>query len=1311
MKRVYLFDEGSADMRDLLGGKGANLAEMTNIGLPVPPGFTITTDVCRDYLKRMRLPDGLMDEVRQKMEVVEARVGKRFGDPANPLLVSVRSGAKFSMPGMMDTILNLGLNDQTAEGMIRLTQNPRFVYDAYRRFIMMFSDVVMDIPKKHFEERFEALKRELGVKEDTQVPAEALKSLVETFKGIVCEHGKEFPQDPWQQLEMAIEAVFRSWNNERAIIYREREKIPHDLGTACNVQAMVFGNMGDDSGTGVAFTRDPSTGERKIYGEFLPNAQGEDVVAGVRTPLHLDALKDMMPDVYQQFIEIADRLERHYRDMMDLEFTIERGRLWMLQCRVGKRTGRAAVKIAVDMAQEGLIGRDEAVLRVNPSQLDQLLHPYLDEQALATGEYPLLAQGLGASPGAASGIAVFDSRRAMELGKTQPVILVRPETNPDDVGGMLASRGILTARGGMTCIAGETRVLTDKGLLSAERVFELFAEGAPLKILSFDTRTMRPVWRPIIAAGRRPAEVVRAQVSQTGRSRNNWIRITPDHKMFTVRKRQLCKVPLEEVVQNQEYLLAVDWIPPMGEARYSTAFAYVLGALLSDGYVRLTPTKGYVVFVQKPTAEKAEFIQRVRDAFQTAFGYPLSEARIRSTRAMLQERLVTGEVADYICYRREPAARLAEAIANLNCWVLQADAEALRNFLAGYIDGDGSYSSASSAVRVQIVVSERKPWLLEAIVLACLRLGILPQVSNNRSAYLIQITEGVAQILSRTHRVKAEPPTRLYSTKCFSMRALCGDIVDEVNYHGRVRQAIKRNIMFGADKIQRDILPICPSDTLREELARLIESPLRSMRVSLAPEREESIVYNFEVDATDELDKNYIVFSSQLTPILVSNSHAAVVARGFGIPCVAGCEAISVDETQHLFTVQTESGLVTVKEGDWITIDGSSGKVYQGAVPTVEPTLGGELETLLSWADQFRRLRVRANADNPHDAQKALEFGAEGIGLARTEHMFFGEQRLPIVQEMIMAKTPEARRDALARLLPFQRQDFFEIFEVMRGLPVTIRLIDPPLHEFLPDRDELIREVTRLELTAPDSPELAEKRRLLQRVEELHEANPMLGFRGVRLSILYPEIVEMQVTAILEAAAEAQRRGYDPHVEIMIPLVGHVNELKVVREHLDQVAKAVMAREGVRVDYKFGTMIEIPRAALTADEIAQYAQFFSFGTNDLTQTTFGFSRDDAEGKFLAYYVEHKILPENPFVTLDRDGVGKLIRMAFDLGRATRPDLKVGICGEHGGDPASIEFCHDVGLDYVSCSPFRVPIARLSAAQAALRQRVKVAVDK
>jgi pyruvate,orthophosphate dikinase len=889
-KRVYLFEEGRADMRDLLGGKGANLAEMTTIGLPVPPGFTITTDVCRDYMRRGRLPDELMDEVRDKLKVVEQRVGKRFGDPQNPLLVSVRSGAKFSMPGMMDTILNLGLNDQTAQGMIRLTQNPRFVYDAYRRFIMMFGDVVMDVPKKRFEERFSELKARLGVTQDTEVPADALQSLVEEFKQIVREHGKEFPQEPSVQLEMAIEAVFRSWNNERAVVYREREKIPHDLGTACNVQAMVFGNMGDDSGTGVAFTRDPATGEKVLYGEFLPNAQGEDVVAGIRTPLPLSALRERMPELYQEFLEIADRLERHYRDMMDLEFTIERGKLWMLQCRVGKRTGRAAVKIAVDMVQEGLIGRDEAVLRVSPSHLDQILHPHLDEQALATGEYPLIAQGLGASPGAASGCVVFDARRAIERSKTEPVILVRPETNPDDVGGMLASKGILTERGGIT-------------------------------------------------------------------------------------------------------------------------------------------------------------------------------------------------------------------------------------------------------------------------------------------------------------------------------------------------------------------------------------------------------------------------------------SHAAVVARGFGIPCVVGCEVISVDEENAMFTVESETGTLTVREGDYISIDGSTGKVYLGDVPTQAPEMGSEMTQLLNWADQFRRLRVRANADTPHDAAKALEFGAEGIGLARTEHMFFGEERLPIVQEMILARTSKERREALSRLLPFQRSDFLGLFEVMRGLPVTIRLIDPPLHEFLPRYEELMREVMTLELSAPDSPELAEKRWLLQRVEELREANPMLGLRGVRLSILYPEIVEMQVTAIMEAAAEAQRRGYDPHVEIMIPLVGHVNELRVVRENLERIAKEVMAHEGVYIDYKFGTMIEIPRAALTAAEIARHAQFFSFGTNDLTQTVFGFSRDDAEGKFLTYYVEQKILPDNPFVTLDREGVGKLIEMAVRAGRAARRELKVGICGEHGGDPASIEFCHELGLDYVSCSPYRVPIARLAAAQAALRHRVAIAVDK
>lgn len=885
MKNVYLFDEGSADMRDLLGGKGANLAEMTNIGLPVPPGFTVTTDVCREYMRLNRMPERLMDEVFTKLQVVEQRTGKTFGNPDNPLLVSVRSGAKFSMPGMMDTILNLGLNDETAEGMIRLTNNPRFVYDAYRRLIMMFCDVVLDIPKRGFEERFDALKHGLGVEQDTDVPADALFELIGVFKSYAREQGAEFPMDPRQQLAMAIEAVFRSWNNERANVYREREKISHDLGTACNVQSMVFGNLGDDSGTGVAFTRDPSTGEKVIYGEFLVNAQGEDVVAGIRTPLHLNELKTMMPAIYDEFLQIADRLELHYRDMMDLEFTIERGRLYMLQCRVGKRTGRAAVKIAVDRANEGLISREEAVLGVNPVQLDQLLHRQIDPSAVSSGDYPELAQGLGASPGAASGHAVFTAARAVELAALKPVILVRPETNPDDVKGMLASKGILTARGGMT-------------------------------------------------------------------------------------------------------------------------------------------------------------------------------------------------------------------------------------------------------------------------------------------------------------------------------------------------------------------------------------------------------------------------------------SHAAVVARGFGIPCVAGCEAISVDDERRLFY----AGNQTIREGDAITIDGATGKVFLGTVPTIEPELSNELNVLLTWADEFRRLRVRANADNPDDSEKAIEFGAEGIGLCRTEHMFFGD-RLPIMQEMILASDESGRRVALAKLLPFQREDFIGIFEVMSGKPVTIRLIDPPLHEFLPDHETLLREVIMLEVTNSDSPALIEKRRLLKRVEDLRESNPMLGMRGVRLSIRFPEIVEMQTTAIVEAAIEVKRRGKEPIVEIMIPLVGHVNELKIVRDHLESVAQDVMAKAGVKVDYSFGTMIEIPRAALTADEIAEHCEFFSFGTNDLTQTTFGFSRDDAEGKFLDIYVQDKILPENPFVSLDRNGVGRLVKMAADYGRRIRRHIKLGICGEHGGDPASVEFCHEVGLDYVSCSPYRVPLARLAAAQAALRYRVSVSEDK
>ncbi|MER3474792.1 MAG: pyruvate, phosphate dikinase [Armatimonadota bacterium] len=889
-KRVYLFEEGNAQMRDLLGGKGANLAEMTNIGLPVPPGFTITTEVCMEYLRSGgKFPEGLMDDVRAAMAEVERRMGRKFGDPENPLLVSVRSGAKFSMPGMMDTILNLGLNAKTVEGLIKQSNNPRFAYDAYRRFIMMFSDIVLDVERHQFEELLDEYKKKLGVTQDTEVPADALKQLCGDYLALVqAETGRSFPEDPYEQLQMAIEAVFRSWNNPRAQVYREREGIPWDLGTAVNVQTMVFGNMGDDSGTGVAFTRDPATGAKELYGEYLVNAQGEDVVAGIRTPMHLSELKTLNPDIYKQFEEIAVLLEKHYRDMMDIEFTVEKNRLFILQCRVGKRTSLAAVKIAVDMANEGLISKDEALLRVKPGDIDQLLHPQIDPKA----KVQVIAKGLAASPGAAVGRAIFDADTAAERGKAEPVILVRPETTPDDIHGMLASKGVLTARGGMT-------------------------------------------------------------------------------------------------------------------------------------------------------------------------------------------------------------------------------------------------------------------------------------------------------------------------------------------------------------------------------------------------------------------------------------SHAAVVARGFGIPCVAGCEAISIDLNKREFTTNG----VTVKEGDWISINGSTGEVILGQAPLVDAMFTDELHELLAWADERRRLGVRTNADNPRDAKQAVEFGAEGIGLCRTEHMFFEPDRLPVVQDMILARTEAQRRAALAKLLPVQQKDFEDIFEVMEGRPVTIRLIDPPLHEFLPSYEQTLREETELRLAVNAlggkalEGILAEKERLLEAIEGMREFNPMLGLRGCRLSILFPEIVEMQVRAILQAAVAVKRRGIDVHPEIMIPLVGEVNELVFVREKLEAVAKAVVEETGEDIDYKFGTMIEIPRAALTAEEIAQHAEFFSFGTNDLTQTTFGISRDDAEGKFLQKYVEMDILPANPFEKLDRKGVGKLMKMCVQDARQVNPSIKLGICGEHGGEPSSVEFCHEIGLDYVSCSPFRVPIARLAAAQAAIKGTVSVTVDK
>jgi len=890
-KWVYLFSEGSAEMRDLLGGKGAGLAEMVRAGLPVPPGFTITTEACKAYYANgKRFPEGMWEQTLEALRVIEQQTGKKFGDPNNPLLVSVRSGAKMSMPGMMDTVLNLGLNDQTVQGLARLTNNERFAYDAYRRFISMFGRIVMGIDGAKFDRILEAYKQRTVGKQDTDLTADMLKQIVADFKALYeQETGKPFPQDPYEQLRMAIAAVFDSWMGKRAVDYRNFYKIPHDLGTAVNIVTMVFGNMGDDSGTGVAFTRDPNTGEKVLYGEYLQNAQGEDVVAGIRTPKPISQLKQDMPQVYQQLLEITQRLERHYRDMQDLEFTIERGKLWMLQTRTGKRTARAAVKIAVDMVGEGLITEQEAVMRVEPNQVYQLLLPRFDEKdkERAVREGQLLGKGLNASPGAASGAAVFDADTAQALGQQgKAVILVRPETSPDDVHGMLEAKGILTQHGGAT-------------------------------------------------------------------------------------------------------------------------------------------------------------------------------------------------------------------------------------------------------------------------------------------------------------------------------------------------------------------------------------------------------------------------------------SHAAVVARGLGKPCVAGAEKIRIEGRQFV------ADGVVVREGDLISIDGTTGEIFRGPIKTVVPELAKEkeLQQLLSWADKFRRLECWANADYPRDAKVAREMGAQGIGLARTEHMFFEEDRLPIVQRMILAETDAARQAALDELLPIQRGDFEGLFRVMDGLPVIIRLIDPPLHEFLPGFEELQEEIASLKFELREAKTLAEvtqkteqireKERLLSSVAAMREANPMLGLRGCRLGIIFPQITAMQVRAIFEAACNVAAEGVEVHPEIMIPLVGHVNELKRQRDQLEPVAKQVMAERHMQIDYKFGTMIEVPRAALTADEIAEYAQFFSFGTNDLTQMTFGISRDDAEGKFLLKYVEQKLLPDNPFQVLDRGGVGKLMKMAVELGRSKRPDLEIGICGEHGGDPSSIQFCHQIGLKYVSASPYRVPVARLAAAQAAL----------
>ena len=872
-KWVYLFTEGNADMRNLLGGKGANLAEMTNLGLPIPQGFTVTTEACTEYYNSGKnITDEIKTQIFDALKILEEKQGKKFGDTKDPLLVSVRSGARASMPGMMDTILNLGLNDEAVEGFAAKTGNPRFAYDSYRRFIQMFSDVVMEVPKSFFEKIIDEVKEAKGVKYDTELTTDDLKELVVRFKKVYKDamNGEEFPQEPKVQLMEAVKAVFRSWDNPRAIVYRRMNDIPGDWGTAVNVQAMVFGNMGDTSGTGVAFTRNPSTGEKGIYGEYLINAQGEDVVAGVRTPQPITQLEKDLPECYKQFMELAMKLENHYRDMQDMEFTIQEGKLYFLQTRNGKRTAPAAIKIACDLVDEGKITPEEAVLRIEAKSLDQLLHPTFDQAALKAGK--VIGEALPASPGAAAGKVYFTAEEAKVAGQRgERVILVRLETSPEDIEGMHASEGILTVRGGMT-------------------------------------------------------------------------------------------------------------------------------------------------------------------------------------------------------------------------------------------------------------------------------------------------------------------------------------------------------------------------------------------------------------------------------------SHAAVVARGMGTACVSGCGDINIDEEGKVFTLGGE----TIKEGDYISLDGSTGKIYLGDIKTVEASVSGDFGRIMAWADEFRKLGVRTNADTPADTKNAVKLGAEGIGLCRTEHMFFNEDRIPKIRKMILSKTVEGREAALAELLEFQKADFKAMYEVLEGKPMTVRYLDPPLHEFVPTDEEDIKALAKdMNLSVEE---------VKATCDALHEFNPMMGHRGCRLAVTYPEIARMQTRAVMEAAIEVKNeKGFDIVPEIMIPLVGEKKELKYVKDVVVETAEKVKAEKGSDIKYHIGTMIEIPRAALLADEIAEEAEFFSFGTNDLTQMTFGFSRDDA-GKFLDSYYKNKIYESDPFARLDQKGVGQLVKMAAEKGRQVRPDIKLGICGEHGGDPSSVEFCHRVGLNYVSCSPFRVPIARLAAAQAALKDR-------
>jgi pyruvate,orthophosphate dikinase len=1215
---------------------------------------------------------------------------------------------------------------------------------------MMYSDVVMEKAagielkddesgiRKQLEKIMAQMKKEKGYKGDTDLTADDLRKLTQLFKARIKEVlKKDFPDDPNEQLWGGIGAVFASWNGKRAVSYRRIEGIPDEWGTAVTVQAMVFGNMGNDSATGVAFTRNPGNGEGKFYGEYLINAQGEDVVAGIRTPAPINeystsehnkelvTLEKAMPRIYKELFEIQKRLEKHYRDMQDIEFTIEKGRLFMLQCRVGKRNGPAAVRMAMDMLKEKLIKKEDAVMRVTASQLDELLHPIIDPKA-EMGHKPFV-KGLPAGPGGAGGQIVFSAAEAVEWSKQgKKVILVREETNPEDVEGMRVAQAILTARGGMTCIEGNSLLLTNKGFLKAVDLFQRIEDGEKFTILSFDTKTMKTVWKNIIAAGKRISDVISISVSQTGHSERNIIKITPDHKMLTFENMELVKKPISSILNDNDFVCAVNKLPfseiqmelppkdialrgSQGQNTQAVAthpcpqesgfrpltikneeLAYLAGCIFTDGYINLKRTKGSVTFTQKETEEKKELIKTVSLYFEKVFNKHTSR-RTKVSDSYIRGRHIHGEALDLICHSMEPAIILNRIYENIVPWVIGSDEESALNFLAGVTDGDGTFFNN----RIQIYVSKEN--LCQGIVTTCLNLGISPQVSVNRDIYNIQIMERLDDILRYTKRVKGTTREKIHGVKLFSIKQLFSHIAEEVNYMGRVKLAVKRNWLFDGKKIKRDILPLC-KDAYKQRLELILSSDLRCLRVVNKGKNERTFVYNFEVDSEDEIDKNFIVFTKMYTPLLVSNSHAALVARGWGKCCIVGCSAIHVDYEKKELHVEDK----VLKEGDWITLNGTKGNVYEGKLPMVDAGQENKVfNDFLKVCDSIKRLGIRTNADTPEDARRARLFGAEGIGLFRTEHMFYGkgsEEPLFRLRKMIISKTEAERRKALEELFPYVKKDIKGTLEAMDGLPVVIRLLDPPLHEFVPRDAEKLKQLAQdLNITLEE---------LASRAEGLHESNPMMGHRGVRLGVTYPEVSEMQIRAIFEAAAELIQEGKNPYPEIMVPVVGEVKELNDQLAITQKIYQEVLAKYNLKkIKHMFGTMIEIPRACIVADKLAQVAEFFSYGTNDLTQMGFGFSRDDIGG-FLPDYIKKGILPEDPFQSIDVEGIGELIKIGIERGRKTKKNLEVGICGEHGGEPRSVEFCHRVGMDYVSCSPFRVPIARLAAAQAALKDNVR-----